>query len=76
MTAEAEKIASYEHEVLDTETRLAKEVARVCRDYYAETWAEALNQAGVPATFELRSTENIFFLEDIKEILATLPPFE
>ena len=76
MTAEAEKIASYEHEVLDTETRLAKEVARVCRDYYAETWAEALNQAGVPATFELRSTENIFFLEDIKEILATLPPLE
>ena len=76
MTVEAEKIASYEHRVLDTETRLAKEVARVCRDYYAETWAEALNQAGVPATFELRSTENIFFLEDIKEILATLPPFE
>ena len=76
MTAEAEKIASYEHEVLDTETRLAKEVARVCRDYYAETWAEALNQAGVPAISELRSTENIFFLEDIKEILATLPPLE
>ena len=76
MTAEAEKIASYEHGVLDTETRLAKEVARVCRDYYAETWAEALNQAGVPATSELRSTENIFFLEDIKEILATLPPLE
>ena len=76
MTVEAENIASYEHGVLDTETRLAKEVARVCRDYYAETWAEALNQAGVPATFELRSTENIFFLEDIKEILATLPPLE
>ena len=35
--AEVEKIASYERGVLDTETRLAKEVAGVYRDYYAET---------------------------------------
>ena len=41
--AEAEKTASYERGVLDTETRLAEEVARVCRDYCTETWVEALN---------------------------------
>ena len=35
--AEVEKIASYERGVLDTETRLAKEVAGVYRDYCAET---------------------------------------
>ena len=33
----AEKTASYERRVLDTETRLAEEVVGVCRDYYAET---------------------------------------
>ena len=41
--AEDEKTASYERGVLDTETRLAEEVARVCRDYCTETWVEALN---------------------------------
>ena len=35
--SEAEKIASYERGVLDTETRLAKEVAGVYRDYCVET---------------------------------------
>ena len=73
---EAEKIASYERGVLDTVTRLAEEVAGVCRDYCAETWVEALNRAGVPATFELRSAENIFFPEDIKENATMLPPLE
>ena len=62
---EAAETASYERGVLDTETRLAKELARVCRDYCAEVWAEALNRAGVPATSKLRSVENIFFLENI-----------
>ena len=33
----AEKIASYECGVLDTETRLDEEVVEVCRDYCAET---------------------------------------
>ena len=34
---EVAKMASYERRVLETETRLAKEVAGVCRDYCAET---------------------------------------
>jgi len=72
--AKVEKTASYERGVMDTETRLAEEVAGVCRDYCAETWAEALNRAGVLAISELRSAENIFFSEDIRENLAMLPP--
>ena len=74
--AEAEKTTSYECGVIDTETRLAEEVAGVCRDYYAETWVEALNQARVPATSELRSAKNIFFPEDIRENPAMLIPPE
>ena len=35
--SEAAKMASYERRVLETETRLAKEVVGVCRDYCAET---------------------------------------
>ena len=74
--AEAEKTTSYECGVIDTETRLAEEVAGVCRDYYAETWVEALNQARVPATSKLRSAKNIFFPEDIRENPAMLIPPE
>ena len=62
---EVAKTASYECGVQEMETRLAEKVAGVCKDYCAETWAEALNQAGVPADFELRRAESIFFSEDI-----------
>ena len=57
----------------DTKNRLAEEVAGVCRDYYIETWMEALNNVGVPADFELRKAESIFFLEHIREAPADLP---
>ena len=56
---------SYEGEVLDTETRLAEEVAIVCRDYVTESWVMTMDQAGVLADSELRKVENIFYLEDI-----------
>lgn len=59
--------------MLEMKARLAEEVAEVCRDYCAETRAEALSQVGVPADFKLRRAENIFFPEDIWEILAMLP---
>ena len=72
--AEAAETTSYESGVLDTKTQLAEEVAGVCRDYCTEVWAEALNRARVPATSELRSAENIFFPEDIREVPVTLPP--
>ena len=40
---------------------------RVCLDIpnCKEVWVEALNRAGVLAASEWRSTENIFYLEDI-----------
>jgi len=38
-----------------------EELAEVCRDYYKEVWAEALNRARVLAASEWRSVENIFY---------------
>ena len=35
--SEAAEAASYERGVLEMETRLAEEVARVCKDYCTET---------------------------------------
>ena len=67
-------MASYKRGVQETKTRLAKEMAGMCRNYYAETWAEVLNWVGVLSDSELRSAENIFFLEDIREVPTTLPP--
>ena len=57
--------APYDRGVADTETRLAKEVAVICRDYVFKSWRVAMDRAGVPADFELRRLENIFFLENI-----------
>ena len=63
--SEAAETASYEHGVQETEIRLADELAKVCRDYYKEVWAEALNRAGVHATSKWRSAENIFYPKGI-----------
>ena len=56
--------------MLETEQRLAKEVAEVYRDYYTVTWNEALNSAGVSADSELRKAENVYFPKHIREIPA------
>ena len=40
---EAAVRASYEHGVHNTETRLAEEVAIVCKDYYTKSWVVALD---------------------------------
>ena len=61
--------------MLEIEAWLAEEVAGVCRDYYIETWVEALNQVGVLADSELRRVENVFLIEDIWEVPAMLLPF-
>ena len=71
--AEAVVKASYERGVLDTEARLSKKVAIVCKDYCTESWGVAMDRAGVPADSELRKAENILFLEDIREILDAVP---
>ena len=70
------KMTSYERGVEETEKRLADEQVEVYRDYYKKVWAEVLNQARVPATSEWRSTENIFYLENIREVPTMLPPPE
>ena len=57
-----------------TKIRLAGELAEVCRNYYKEVWANALNLARVLAASEWRSAENIFYPEDICEVPTVLPP--
>ena len=74
--AEAAVKASYERGVLDTENKLMEKVAVVCRDYCTESWGVAMDRAGVPTDSELRRAENIFFLEDIREIPESDPPSE
>ena len=49
----AENLA-YERGVQETETRLTIEVIAVCREYYAETYSQALDRAGIPADSEDR----------------------
>ena len=73
--AEAAVKVAYERGVMDTEKRLMEEVAVVCRDYCAESWGVALDRAGVPANSKLRRAENVFFPEDIREILESDPLF-
>ena len=66
--------ASYDRGVADMETRLAEEVAVVCRDYISESWGVAMDRVGVPTDSELRRLENIFFPEDIRETTNIVPP--
>ena len=51
----------YDVGVVETENALRAKVPAVCRAYCAQTWEEALNQAGIKASFELRKLENIVF---------------
>ena len=47
--------------VAETENALRAEVPAVCRAYCAQTWEEALNQAGIEALSKLRKPESIIF---------------
>ena len=51
----------YDVGVAETEDALRAEVPAVCRAYCAQTWEEALNQAGVEASSGLRRPESIIF---------------
>ena len=63
--AEKEKDEAEQHGydvgVVETEDALRAEVPAMCRAYCAQTWEEALNQAGVEASSELRRSERIIF---------------
>ena len=65
--------------VAETETNLKAQVPGVCRLYYSQVWAEALNRAGVEASSELRRVENVYYPLQSKSLLQpvlkpTLPP--
>lgn len=51
-TANASEQKFYDLKVQETEARLIKELAEVCKEYCQEVWIEALNLAEVPATSE------------------------
>ena len=52
---------SYDVGVAETEDALQAEVPAVCHAYCTQTWEEALNQAGIDVSSELRKPENIVF---------------
>ena len=58
----------YDVGVAETEDALWAEVPAVCRAYCAQTWEEALNQAGIEASSELRKLENIIFLQPCRSL--------
>ncbi|XP_030964484.1 MAP7 domain-containing protein 1-like [Quercus lobata] len=58
----------YEIGIAEIEKALRAEVPEVCRIYYARTWSEALNRAGVEASSELCRPENVYYPEDIRPL--------
>ena len=72
--AKAAEATAYERGVVETEARLTAEVTIVCRDYCAETYYKALDQAGVPADSDLRRADKVYYSKDIREDPTALPP--
>ena len=72
--AKAVETATYERGVLEIEARLTAEVTMVCRDYYAETYNQALDWAGVPVDSDLMRADQVYYLEDIREDITAPPP--
>ena len=66
--------SAYERGVLETETRLTAEVTAVCREYCAETYNQALDQAGIPADSNLRRVDQVYYPEDLRENITAPPP--
>ena len=63
----AAETSAYERGVLETKRRLTAEVTAVCREYCAETYNQSLDWAGIPADFDLRRTDQGYYLEDVRE---------
>ena len=72
--AKAAETVAYERGVLEMEARLTAEITVVYRDYCAETYNQALDRAGVPADFDLRRADQVYYPEDIKEDITAPPP--
>ena len=75
VAANASKKKLYDLRVQETEARLTKELAEVCRDYYQEVWTEALNLAGVPTALEWRRAENVYYPPELQEAFAAFLGF-
>ena len=58
---EAEKKASYQLGVEETEIRLAEELSEACRDYCNTTWDKALTATGVPTDSALRLPGSVYY---------------
>ena len=67
-TVEAEKQASYLLDVEETQVRLAKELAKICRDYCNVTWDETLNVARVLIDSAWRQPGSIYYHLDIRKV--------
>ena len=77
MAQEAAKDAetsAYERGVLETEAMLTAEVIVVCREYCAETYNQAFDQAGIPADSDLRRVDQVYYPKDLRENTTTPPP--
>ena len=64
---EAEKKASHQLGIQETEARLSEEILEVCREYCSISWAHALDAAGIPADSALRLPKNVFYPQEIRE---------
>ena len=71
---EAEKQATYDLGVQETQNRLTEEFSAVARDYCDITWGKALDVTGVPADSNLRRPESIYYDSDIRELLGPGSP--
>ena len=73
----AEKQATYDLGVQETQSRLTEEFSTMAKDYCDITWGNALDVAGVLADSVLRQPESIFYDSDIRELLGSeFPPPE
>ena len=72
--AKATETSAYERGELETEAMLTAEVTVVCREYCAETYNQALDQAGIPADSDLRRVDQVYYPEDLKENTTAPPP--
>ena len=71
--AKAAKQASYLLSIEETEIRLAKELAKVCRVYCKVSWEEALNLVRVLSNSEWRQPRSVFYNPDICEAPTAVP---
>ena len=59
--------------VVETKEAFRVEVSEVCRYYCLQVWNEALNQAGVEASFILRRAESVYYLLAIRDFGSSGP---